>query len=197
MAVSIKIDPAPRMSVEEFLVWDSGDDLRYELVEGVVIAQSAPARPHGRLVANFSYSLASRLRAAKRPCAPEAGSVLRIDRRWTVRAPDLLVRCGASARDADTPVLAIEVLSPSNSASEMARKRDDYALVGIMEVLEVEQDLPEIRVYRREGDRWVIETARGLDGVLALSSLGLEMPLAELYADVLPDDAPLDATADA
>lgn len=197
MAGSIKIDPAPRMSVEEFLVWDSGDDLRYELVEGVVIAQSAPARPHGRLVANFSISICTRVRAAKRPCAPEAGSVLRIDRRWTVRAPDLLVRCGPNARDADTPVLAIEVLSPSNSASEMARKRDDYALIGIMEVLELEQDRPEIRVYRREGDRWVIETARGLDGVLALPSLGLEMPLAELYADVLPDDAPLDATADA
>ena len=197
MAVSVKIDPAPRMTVEEFLVWDSGDDLRYELVEGVVVAQSVPARPHGRLVANFSISIGTRLRAAKRPCAPEAGSVLRIDRRWTVRAPDLLVRCGPNARDADTPVLAIEVLSPSKSASEMARKRDDYASVGITEVLEVEQDHPEIRIHRREGDRWVIETARGLDGVLALPSLGMAVPLAEIYADILPDDAPLDATVDA
>lgn len=197
MAVSVKIDPSPRMSIEEFLVWDSGDDLRYELVDGVVVAQSAPATAHGRLVANFSISIGSRLRAAKRPCAPEAGSVLRIDRRWTVRVPDLLVRCGLTARDADTPVLAIEVLSPSNSASEMARKRDDYGLVGITEMLEVEQDHPEIRLYRREGDRWVIETARGLDGVLSLPALGLDIPLAELYADVLPDDAPLDATVDA
>lgn len=197
MAVSVKVGIPPRMSVEEFLVWDPGDDLRYELVEGVVVAQSAPATLHGRLVANFSYSLTSRLRAAKRPCAPEAGSVLRIDRRWTVRVPDLLVRCGATPREADRPVLAIEVLSPSNSATDMARKRDDYASVGILEMLEVEQDHPEIRLYRREGDRWVIETARGLDGLLSLPTLGLDIPLAELYADILPDDAPLDATVDA
>jgi hypothetical protein len=50
---------------------------------------------------------------------------------------------------------------------------------------------------RREGERWVIETARGLDGVPALPSLGMVVPLAEIYADVLPDDTLLDATVDA
>ena len=152
MAMAIKSAALKRMNIEEFLTWDSGDDRRYELVNGWPVAQSAPSRNHGRMDVNVGAGLKTRLKASGRPCVVESGSVLRIDRRWTVRAPDLLVRCGPDRRTAETAILAVEILSPSNSASEMARKRDDYASVGIQQVLELDQD--EARALLWRADPW-------------------------------------------
>lgn len=184
MALSIQRTDLPRMSIDEFLAWDSGDDLRYELVNGWVVAQSAPSKNHGQVDINLGTAIKNRLRAADRPCMPESGSVLRIDKRWTVRAPDILVRCGPNRRSVDTPILAVEILSPSNSAGEMARKRDDYASAGILQVLEVEQASAEAWLYRREGDRWVAETILGLDAVIELESIGISVSMSEIYEDV-------------
>ena len=47
MAVLAKI-PA-RMSVDEFLNWDSGDALRYELVDSEPRAMTPASRTHGTL----------------------------------------------------------------------------------------------------------------------------------------------------
>lgn len=185
MAIAIKSAVLKRMSIEEFLTWDSGDDLPYELVNGWPVAQSAPSTAHARITANVSIGLGNRLRSSGRPCVPEAGGgALRIDKRWTVRAPDLLVRCGPDRRTADTAVLAVEILSPSNSASEMARKRDDYASVGIQQVLELDQDEARALLWRADGDRWIVETIRGLEGAITLDTIGVTLPMAEIYEDV-------------
>lgn len=82
------------------------------------------------------------------------------------------------------PALAIEVLSPSNSAREMALKRDDYAAAGIEQVLEVEQSAPEAWLHSRQGDRWVSETIKGLTATVTLDSIGITIPMAEIYEDV-------------
>lgn len=200
MAVAVKIPTPKRMSIEEFLAWDSGDDLRYELVEGWPVAQSAPSTSHARMIVSLGAALHSRLRAAGRPRIAESGGALRIDKRWTVRAPDLLVRCGPDRRTADMAVLAIEILSPSNSASEMARKRDDYASVGIQQVLELDQDEARALLFRADGDRWIVETIRGLEASITLDSIGITIPMAEIYEDVqltLPADGPPPAAGSA
>lgn len=38
-----------RMSIDEFLNWDSGDALRYELVDGAPRAMASASRTHGTL----------------------------------------------------------------------------------------------------------------------------------------------------
>lgn len=194
MVSAVKKIDASRMTIEEFLAWDSGDDLRYELVDGGPVAQSAPSTTHARITANLSISIGNRLRSAGWPCVPEAGGgALRIDKRWTVRAPDLLVRCGPDRQTAELPVLVVEILSPSNSASEMARKRDDYASVGIQQVLELEQEEARALLWQVDGDRWIVETIRGPEGSITLASIGVTIPMAEIYEDVeltLPGDGP-------
>lgn len=185
MAIAVQRHAPRRMSIEEFLAWDSGDDLHYELMNGWPVAQSAPSTSHARITANLSLAIGSRLRLGGRPCVPESGGgALCIDKRWTVRAPDLLVRCGPDRRSATAPVLVIEVLSPSNSAREMALKRDDYAAAGVEQVLEVEQSAAEAWLHSRQGDRWLVETIRDLSAVVTLDSIGVAIPMAEIYEDV-------------
>lgn len=193
MAKAVKKIDVSRMTIDEFLAWDSGDDLPYELIEGWPVAQSAPTRSHGRMDVNIGASLKQGLKQAGRPCVVESGSALRIDKRWTVRAPDLLVRCGPDRQTAEMPLLAVEILSPSNSASEMARKRDDYASVGIQQVLELDQDEARALLWQVDGDRWIVETIRGLGASIMLDSIGVTIPMAEIYEDVeltLPADGP-------
>lgn len=198
MALAIKVPDRARMSVDEFLAWDSGNDLRYELVDGHPVAQSAPSSDHGIIGSNIIMALGNRFRAAGRPCLVENGACLRINTKASVRVPDLLVRCGSRQSGQGQATLAVEVLSPSNSADEMADKRDDYALCGIREVLEVRQDRAAVRLFRFDGDaRWQLINIIGLDSVVELGSVGLSVPMAEIYLAVIPKEDPLDATADA
>jgi Uma2 family endonuclease len=40
----------PRMTTDQFLAWNSGDETRYELVAGEIWAQAAPSDRHGTLM---------------------------------------------------------------------------------------------------------------------------------------------------
>jgi Uma2 family endonuclease len=62
------------MSVAEFLAWNAGDDLRYELVDGVPVAQSAPSAAHGVAATNIAATIRAMLRASRRP-SPGGGAL--------------------------------------------------------------------------------------------------------------------------
>ncbi len=75
----------------------------------------------------------------------------------------------------------------------MAFKRDDYAVAGVQQVLEVEQSAAEAWLHNRQGDRWVVETIQELSASIALDSIGITLPMAEIYEDVEltpPSDGP-------
>lgn len=190
------------MTVEEFLVWDSGDDLVYELIDGFpqlkdppnpdLLGQAAPTDDHNLIVKNLAVALDRIVLGQRRPCRVLPGSGQRIERRRNrMRIPDLMVKCGSSPRDATEPLLVAEVLSPSNTAIDLAERDMDYrSLPGLREILLIEQDRPAVTIARRVGDLWRTERVEGLDAVLSLETVTAELPLAELYRDVLqPDEA--------
>ena len=51
-----------RITVDEFLRWDSGDDLRYELVGGEIAAMTPPANTHAIVVNNAKDAIKAKLR---------------------------------------------------------------------------------------------------------------------------------------
>ena len=56
-----------RMSVEEFLNWDSGDALKYELVDGEPRAMAPANRTHGILQGRLAMLIANHLDREQRP----------------------------------------------------------------------------------------------------------------------------------
>lgn len=48
-----------RMTVAEFLTWDSPGDVRYQLLDGMPMAMAPPAEAHGAMVINFGRHLAN------------------------------------------------------------------------------------------------------------------------------------------
>ena len=131
----------------------------------------------------------SRLRAMPRGCRPESGSAAtpRSRQRNTARIPDVMVRCG------EHPRVGFEVVSPSELRHRRERdlkRKHMQAVEGIQELVEIYQDDFAIHAYRlMPGGAWAFEALEGEDAVLRLESLGIELPLAEIYVAARPPGA--------
>lgn len=191
MASPLRSDHESLLTVEEFLVADPGSfgsAWRYELVEGRVVAHAAPVPDHGAMVVNLGAALKARLAPGGR-CRAEAATaaVPRGKSDTTARIPDVLVRC------AGLPRVMFEVVSPSELRNQRARdekRRDLQDVEGAEEIVELYQHDYACHVYRRpeRGAEWTFEAVDGPDAVLRLRSVGVELPLAEVYAGVLDPD---------
>ena len=190
------MDTAERASsrywtAEEFLATDQrefGDAWRYELVDGVVIAHAAPTPEHGAILSGLTGALVTRLRGNRDSCRPEtrSGAAPKTQQRSTARIPDATIRCG------ELPRVAFEVVSPSELRAwrERDRKRSDLQdTEGVTEIVELYQDEMAAHVYRRGADgTWSFGAIGGAEATLELRSVGLEIPLSEIYEfAVLPE----------
>ncbi|HYH18222.1 MAG TPA: Uma2 family endonuclease [Azospirillum sp.] len=183
-------EPAPRIdpvTLEEFEAMSFGDR-KAELIDGmIVVAHAFPSSRHGDVAGGILVALANALRKARRPCRAQTGTgvPIRLDRDYNLD-PDVLVHCGGARDTGGKPVLVVEVLSPSNSATEMMKKLHAYQAVdSIADILLVEQDAYAVDHWTRAADgAWTLRPhLSGPDAVLALPAMGGEWRLEELYGD--------------
>ena len=82
-----------RMSVQDFFAWESGDHLRYELVDGVPRAMAPASVIHGVLQNELGRLIGNHLREHRRGCraAANPGVIPRLLSSHNVRVPDLVV----------------------------------------------------------------------------------------------------------
>jgi Uma2 family endonuclease len=181
-------------TADEFLRTDQhefGDAWRYELVEGMIVAHAAPSPDHGAILSGLTAALATRLAGRPNGCRPEAGSgaAPTNQQRPTARIPDAMIRCD------DLPRVAFDVVSPSELKNWKARDQRRVHLqgiAGIQEIVEIYQREAAIHVYRRQEDgQWTFAAVIGLDASLDLLSVGLSVPLSQIYQFV-----DLDASGD-
>jgi Uma2 family endonuclease len=178
-------------TADTFLATDQhefGDAWRYELIDGQIVAHAAPSPDHGAMLMGLATALGNRLRGNREGCRPEAGSgaAPRNQQGPTARIPDAMVRCQ------DLPRIVFEIVSPSELRNRRARdrkRRDLQDIEGVMEIVELYQADVAAHVYRRAGDVWTFETIEGMDAMLDLRSIGVQIPLSEIYEFVgEPDD---------
>ncbi len=180
----------PEMTVAAFLDWDSGDrsGRLWQLCDGVPTAMAPTSEPHGAILGELSGLIRNRLLATGSPCrvivAP--GVVPRVRAADNVRIPDLAVTCAppsAEARLLDRPVLLIEILSRSNQAETWSNVWSYTTIPSIAEILVVSSLARRADLLRRQPDgTWPEQPARiEADGTLDLASIGLTLPLAEIY----------------
>lgn len=179
-----------RMTVQEFLNWDSSDGLRYELVDGIPRAM-APAKPaHGLLQAEVAAVIRNHLRERRKNCdvLVEAGVVPQLLSGHNVRVPDLAVTCApVSANQSllSEPVLVIEILSLSNQADTWNNVWAYTTIPSIQEILILRSDRVAAELLRRHpNNAWPDEPVSLTTGTLTFESIGFETPLADLYARI-------------
>ena len=175
------------MTADEFLATDPslfGDAWRYELVGGQPVAMSPPSRMHGRILGNVVRRVQAALDAADRPCSVDPGVGVKPERAPgnKVRIPDASVWCGD---DRETPTVLFEVMSDANAGSGYEVRRADLrSVAGVQEIVELHQDGIAAHLFRRHEVGWLSIEVIGADQTLTLESLGIEIPLADLYANV-------------
>jgi Uma2 family endonuclease len=176
-----------RMTVDEFLRWDSGDD-RYELVDGEPHAMAPTSNTHGLLLGELGGLIRNHLRSQGSHCDViiNPGVVPHLLSDHNFRIPDLAVTCAAVPPGPKTlpdPVLIVEILSPGNQAKTWANVWAYTSIPGLREILVLRSDRVAVELLRRSpSGEWPSRTADVADGELELQSIGFRLSLADLYA---------------
>jgi Uma2 family endonuclease len=134
---------------------DAPDDgHRYEIVDGTLLVTPAPGAAHQSCVGRL-FSLLDRAR--------RAGEVVLIAptdyvvSASTVLQPDLLVvrRAGRADRAVtETPLLVVEVLSPSTRRADLGTKRLAYQDAGVPGYWVVDPDEPSLTAFELAGSEY-------------------------------------------
>jgi Uma2 family endonuclease len=186
MAEAARKKAPPSMTVAEFLDWDGGTDIRYELLGGIPVAMAPSLDVHGELAISLGAEIRARL---KPPCRVVGEAGLRLPGRDdTFYVCDLAVAWGPrgpARRYVNDPVVLVEVLSPSTAAHDRGDKAAAYRMIpSVQDIVLMSSTAVAAEIWRRTERGWLIEDIAGLDAVLHLSSVGIEVPLAAIYRDI-------------
>ena len=183
--------PEPRFTPEEYLAMEREAEFKSEYLDGEIIAMVGASEPHNLIVTNIVRELSLQLK--KRSCKVYS-SDMRVDVRehGLYAYPDVIVLCGeAKFRDKRmdnflNPTLIIEVLSKSTESYDRGRKFIKYRRIeSLKKYLLVAQDRSHIEHYTRQPDnQWLLSEAKGMRGILQLSSINCKLKLAEVYDKV-------------
>lgn len=184
------IDTTP-MKVEEFYAFTDArpDNEKWELIEGEPILNASPSRWHQRIIKNLTFILAAQERKSGTSWEVLPGLGVRVSE--TNRPePDVLIlpKHGQSAdpqgRDRSDVVVAFEILSPSTTERDLRWKRTAYTgLPSLTHYVVIAQDAVDIVVFARETG-FAEQRLRSLDDSLELPTLGVSLPLAEIYREI-------------
>jgi Uma2 family endonuclease len=174
------------ISVEDYLAGELKSPIKHEYLGGVVYAMAGARNAHNDIGVNAVGTLHARLRGKKcRAFNSDSKVRVQLPRQIRFYYADAGVVChpnppGDSYHD--EPVVIVEVLSRSTRRIDDGEKKEAYFTIpSLAAYLLVEQDQPKVVVYRRGGDGFVAEVYEGLDAMIPLPEVEIELPLAELY----------------
>lgn len=173
------------LTAEEFYLFCCQNEGRYALVDGEVVEIVLPNDVHGEITANVgtAFNIYSRRHGVGR-ARVETGYTLR-QGPDTVRGPDVsfVFRPRVEGRGSGFPVgapdIAVEVVSPSDTAAELARKVAEYLAAGSQKVWVVYPSVRQVLVHRADGS----VLSYGGDDVITDEELlpGFSLPLSEIF----------------
>lgn len=176
------------ISYEEYLRLEEASGQKHEYLNGRIYAMAGGTPSHSAVATNIVGALFSRLRG--KPCRPFNSDLrVKVEATGLRTYPDVTVACPPERydeRDSNSllnPTVIFEVLSPSTERYDRTDKFDalkqtpelrDYVLVS--------PDRVRVEHLRRgEGGEWILESYTQRSQVLVLASIGVEVPLDEIY----------------
>lgn len=157
------------------------EEFSYELDEGELVPMPPTAKRHGkRLDRLYRYLIQHLPEEQYDILAGEVGFILQGDPAPTVRGADLAVQYREDdipeGFAKEPPLLAIEVVSPSNTAEDLEKKRAQYLAAGAREVWIVYETTKSLHVFQSENRASVYGIADAFE-----SGLGFPVVVKELF----------------
>jgi Uma2 family endonuclease len=174
---------------DEYLEFERTVREKHEFFRGEIFAMSGASEAHNLIVANVLGEMRQYLRG--KPCRVYPSDMrVKVSPSGLYTYPDVVVVCGQpqleQPGDTLNPTLLVEVLSESSEAYDRGKKSEQYrTLASLTDYLLIAQDRTLVEHYNRQpGDRWLLHAANRLEDTVAISSLGCELPLSEVYLNV-------------
>jgi Uma2 family endonuclease len=178
-----------KLDKQAFLQWVQKQERRYELKDREVVMHPGVSHLHAVLVGRFVAGLANRL-------DPDVWAICPTDFAVEVgpdiRYPDVLVervRADGRVLSTETPIVLVEVLSPSSVGTDMTVKLAEYTSLASLEAYIVaSQEEPICWVWQRSGENRTFppkpEEIAGRDKAIEIAALGIALPMAEIFRGI-------------
>lgn len=177
-----------KMTAEEYLEWEAKQELRYEYIDGEILAMTGGTIPHNNIALNFYRALYPHLR--QRGCqANVSDAKVKPSQLSRYFYPDLVVTCDSddlNARDfIQNPKVIVEVLSPGTETYDRTKKFKYYRQIpSLQEYVLVDSEEIIVEVYRRgEGKMWIYYEYEAGE-IIALQSIEFECAIELLYEGI-------------
>ncbi len=174
---------------DAYFALEQAEDQRYEYLGGEIFAMAGGSESHALIAMNAGALLVNSLRG--RPCRVYGADMkLYIAARDHFCYPDLQVLCAEGRRReryVEAPAMVVEVLSSSTEPYDRGLKFEHYRTIPeLQHYLLLSQERPHAEWFSRTGEGiWRFEEASGLEDSIRLAAWALELPLAEIYREVL------------
>ncbi|MFN8395374.1 MAG: Uma2 family endonuclease [Bacteroidia bacterium] len=178
-----------RFTEEEYFAYTDGIEGRAEYYDGVIVDLAGGSLEHANIAAQIGAELVMATRG--KGCRVYTADV-RIATSNSYLHPDAAVICGnpdiSDLRPgiARNPILLVEVLSESTADRDRGIKWMHYqTLESLREYVLIEQHIPQVFVLTKSSlGEWVLRTYIGMDAVIHLHSLNIDIPMTGIYHGV-------------
>ena len=183
--------PDAPLTEEQYLRIEREAEFRSEFHDGRMYAM-AGASPNHALIT--SAMIAQLYRQVPTGCRVfSSGLRIKVAPTGLYTYPDCSVICGDLQYSGDqkdvvtNPLLIVEVLSPSTEGYDRGKKFESYRTIeSFREYLLIHQDRRHVEHYSKQDDgSWVLREHSGVEGLVSIGRLGVQISLGELYAPAL------------
>jgi Uma2 family endonuclease len=175
----------------EYLAFEEKAETKSEYYDGEIMAMAGISLNHNRIAGNIHTTLNVALR--DKPCETFMGDIrVWIEQRRFYVYPDVMVICGQpkfvkGRTDTITnPQVIIEVLSESTEKYDRTEKFQAYWMLdSLAEYILIDQYRLRVDYFRQLNERdWLLRVLTKPEDRLTLESIGLEIPLSDIYRNV-------------
>lgn len=188
--------PLALSTIQEYLDFEETTPDKHELFRGRIYAMAGGSSNHGNVIDSLTQVCIEALRGRK-PCRFVGSSrKLVIEATGSGYYPDAVIASPLNDLNPrqgsyDNPTVVFEVLSPGTGRFDRTDKYDDYrSLPSLRDYVLVESEVARVEVFSRSDDGGWLHRVY-LPGTIAhLPSVGIDLPLDELYENAVFDDRP-------
>ncbi|MEM6966389.1 MAG: Uma2 family endonuclease [Bacteroidota bacterium] len=180
-----------KFTVAEYIQQEIDTNTKHEYHDGRIFALAGGTLNHGIICGNIYTEIRIQLKNKQSNCLPFNSDVkLAIEATNSYVYPDAMVVCNdfevtdENESSVKNPVLVVEVLSSSTAEYDRGDKFYLYRQIpSFKEYILIEQKKHVVDVHYKHpsSDLWRITRYEGLDKKVKIQSLGIEVPMEDIY----------------
>ncbi|MCC7420089.1 MAG: Uma2 family endonuclease [Planctomycetaceae bacterium] len=183
--------PVPHYTLEEYFERERTSSIKHEYYCGQIFAMAGGSETHALVSGNCIRELGNSLKG--RSCRVYTSDMRIKCATGLYTYPDVSAVCGPPEMEPRrndvlcNASVVFEIVSPSSEAYDRGDKFEHYrALPSLRDYVVVSLRRPTIQRFSRSSSeaQWTLTFISGLDASLEIPSLGVKIPLAEIFANV-------------